>query len=118
MERANFLGRGAALQREGEAFIVVPGLPAPQGGGRRLEVREAVPAPALLLIDPMAPFDLAVLLRPAGSDIPVADPGGFDPQHKGEGGILAVVTRPAREREPGGRSEHGQVGESRYRMDA
>ena len=35
-----------------------------------------MPAPELLLIDPMAPFDLAVLLRPAGPDIPVADPGG------------------------------------------
>jgi len=44
--RGKFLGRCAALQSEGEAFIVVPGLPAPQGGGRRLEVREALPGMA------------------------------------------------------------------------
>src|SRR6266852_508110 len=107
---------GAALQSEGEAFIVVPGLPAPQGGGRRLEVREALPAPELLLIDPMAPFDLAVLLRPAGSDIPVADPGGFDPQHKGEGELLAVITLQALDGEREGRSELGQEGEARAVM--
>src|SRR5258707_623986 len=116
LERGKFFGRGAALQSEGEAFIVVPGLPAPQGGGRRLEVREALPAPELLLIDPMAPFDLAVLLRPAGSDIPVADPGGFDPQHKGEGEILALITPQALDWGRGSRSELGQEGEARAVM--
>ncbi len=92
LERGKFFGRGAALQREGEAFIVVPGLPAPKGGGGRLEVREALPAPELLLIDPMAAFDFAVLLRPAGPNVPVADPGGFDPQHEGKGELWPVVT--------------------------
>src|SRR6266851_6235082 len=116
LERGKFFGRGAALQSEGEAFIVVPGLPAPQGGGGRLEVREALPAPELLLIDPMAPFDLAVLLGPAGSDIPMADPGGFDPQHKGEGELLAVITLQALDGEREGRSELGQEGEARAVM--
>src|SRR5712664_122848 len=116
LERGKFFGRGAARQSEGEAFIGVPGLPAPQGGGGRLEVREALPAPELLLIDPMAPFDLAVLLGPAGSDIPMADPGGFDPQHKGEGELLAVITLQALDGEREGRSELGQEGEARAVM--
>jgi hypothetical protein len=67
-----FFGWGSALQREGEAFIVVPGLPASKGDRVCLEVREALPAPELLLIDPMAPFDFAVLLWPAGPDVAVA----------------------------------------------
>src|ERR1700681_377874 len=84
LERGKFFGRRAALQGEGEAFVVVPGLPAPKGGRGGLEVREALPAPELLLIDSMAPLDFAVLLRPPGSNVVVADAGGLDPQHKGE----------------------------------
>src|SRR5712691_12715422 len=84
LERGKVFGGGAALEGEGEAFIVVPGLPAPKGGRGGLEVREALPAPELLLIDPMAPLDFAVLLRPPGSNVVVADAGGLDRQHKGE----------------------------------
>src|SRR5258708_4835007 len=83
--RGKFFGRCAALQSEGEAFIVVPGLPAPKGGRGRLEVWEALPAPELLLVDPMAPLDFAVLLRPAGPNVSVPDPGGLDPEREGEG---------------------------------
>ena len=113
LERGEFFGRGAALQREGEAFIVVLALPAPKGGGGRLEVREALPAPELLLIDPMAAFDFAVLLRPAGPNVPVADPGGFDPQHERKGELLPVVTLQALDGERKGPPELGQEGEAR-----
>ena len=92
LERGKFFGRRAALKSEGEAFIVVLALPAPKGGSGHLEVREALPAPELLLIDPMAPLDFAVLLGPAGPNVSMADPGGLDPQHKGEGELLPVVT--------------------------
>jgi uncharacterized protein len=50
----------------------------------RLEVGEALPAPELLLIDPMAALDFAVLLGAPGPNVPVPDPGGFNPQHEGE----------------------------------
>src|SRR4030095_6001025 len=83
-KRGKFFGRGAARKGQREAFIVVPGLPAPKGGSGRLEAREPLSAPELLLIDPMAPLDFAVLLRPAGPNVPVPDPGGFDPQDEGE----------------------------------
>jgi hypothetical protein len=77
-----------------------------------------LPAPELLLIDPMAPFDFAVLLRPAGPDVSVADPdpGGFDPQHKGEGELLAVVTLQSLDGEREGPPELGQEGEARAVM--
>ena len=43
-----FLGWGPPLEREGEAFVVVPGLPVPKGGRGDLKVLEAL-APAQLL---------------------------------------------------------------------
>jgi hypothetical protein len=63
LERGEFFGRCAALERQGETLVVVPGLPGPQGCRSHLEVLEAVPAPKLLVIDPVAPLDFAVLLR-------------------------------------------------------
>src|SRR5712691_9822020 len=92
LERGKFLGRRAALECQREPFVVVPVLPAPKGSRSCLEFLEALPAPELLLIDPMAPLDFAVLLRPSGANVSVADPGGFDPQHEGEGEFLPVVT--------------------------
>jgi hypothetical protein len=53
---------------------------------------KALTAPELLLIDPMAPLDFAVLLGPSGPNVSMPDPSGFDPQHKGEGEFLPVVT--------------------------
>ena len=37
-ERGEFLGRCAALERQGEALVVVPGLPVSEGCGRRADV--------------------------------------------------------------------------------
>src|SRR5882724_7493733 len=70
-------GRSAAGKGQGEALIVVRGLPDSKRSSGRLEVGEAVPAPELLLIDAVAPLDFAVLLRAPGPD-----PSGFDPQHE------------------------------------
>jgi class 3 adenylate cyclase len=43
-------------------------------------------------VDPMAPLDFAVLLRPAGPNVSVPDPGGLDPEREGEGELLPGVT--------------------------
>jgi hypothetical protein len=91
MERREFLGRCTALERQGEALIVVSGLPGTQSSSVGAEIREAVPAPELFLIDPMAPLDFAVLLRAPRPNVPVPDPSGFDPQHEGERELLPVV---------------------------
>jgi len=84
LERGKFFGGCASVERQGEAVVVVAALPASESVSGRFEVLEAVPPPELLVVDPMAPLDFAVLLRPPGAIVSVADPGGFDPQHKGE----------------------------------
>jgi hypothetical protein len=94
----------------------VPGSPVTKGGGSRLEVRETLPAPELLLIDPMAPLDFAVLLRPAGPNVPVPDPGGFDPEDKGEGELLPVIALQPLDGEREGPPELGEEGEARAVM--
>jgi hypothetical protein len=89
------------LQGEGEAFIVVPGLPAAKGGRGGLEVREALPAPELLLIDSVAPLDFAVLFRPPGSNVVMADAGGLDPEVAGHAdpSWRVLAARPIGDRE-------------------
>ncbi len=84
LERGEFFGRCAPMERQGESFVVVSGLPVPNGCSGSLEVLEALSTPELLLVDPMAPLDFAVLLRAPGPNVPVPAPGGFDPQHEGE----------------------------------
>ena len=72
--RGKFLGRGATLQREGEAFVVVPGLPAPKGGRGRLEVGEALPdRPAQAPPPSLTPEQRAFLLQQLQQ--PAANPG-------------------------------------------
>ena len=113
LERGEFFGRCAALERQGETLVVVPGLPVPQSCSGHLEVLEAVPAPKLLVIDPVAPLDFAVLLRPPGPNVPVPDPGGFDPEHEGEGELLPVVTRQPLDGEREGPPDLREEGEAR-----
>ena len=43
LERGKFFGGGTTVEREGEAFVVVSALPAPESFSGRLEVLEAVP---------------------------------------------------------------------------
>ena len=64
----------------------------------------------------MAPLDFAVLLRLAGPNVPVPDPGGLDPQHKGEGELLPVVTLQTLDGERKGPPKLGQEGEARAMM--
>ena len=91
LEGGKFLGRCATVEREGEAFVVVSALPASEGFSGRLEVLEAVPPPELLVVDPMAALNLAVLLRAPGPNVSVADPGGLDPEHEGKRELLPMV---------------------------
>ena len=44
----------------------------------------------LLIVDAMAPFDLAVLLRPTRLDVAVTDSSGFDRQFAGEGNSVPL----------------------------
>src|SRR4030095_5818256 len=74
LERGKFLGRGATGGRRGKAFRVVSALPASESFSGRLKVLKAVPPPELLVVDPMAPLDLAVLLRSPGPDVLVGAP--------------------------------------------
>ena len=91
LERGKFFGGCAPVKRQGEAFVVVSALPASESFRGRLEVLEAVPPPELLVVDPMAPLDFAVLLRSPGPNVSVADPGGLDPEHEGKRELLPMV---------------------------
>jgi hypothetical protein len=71
--------------------MVVPSLPVCQ---RRLGVRlprEAVLTPEFLLVDAMTAFHLAVLLRTARLDVPVANARRFDGQLERQRKFAAVV---------------------------
>ena len=68
------------MQREREALVVVTVLPLLQGGFGVAAICERLTVPKLFAVDAMAPLDLAVLLRPAGFDVPVPHAGRFDGQ--------------------------------------
>ncbi len=91
LERGKFFGGCASVERQGEAVVVVAALPASESVSGRFEVLEAVPPPELLVVDPMAPLDFAVLLRAPGPNVSVSDPGGLDPEHEGKRELLAMV---------------------------
>src|SRR6266568_2041320 len=91
LERGKFFGGGATVEREGEAVVVVSALPASESVRGRLEVLEPVPPPELLVVDPMAPLDFAILLRSPGPNVSVSNPGGLDPEHEGKGELLPMV---------------------------
>jgi hypothetical protein len=65
-EGAELLDRSEAVERHGEALVVVDGLPAGQSRARLGESSEGVLGPELLAVDAMAAFYLAVLLGPQG----------------------------------------------------
>ena len=85
------LGGRAPLEREGEAFVVIPSLPRPKGRGRLVEVHKAMASPELFLVDAMAAFHLAVLLRTPRPDEAMPDPRGLDREHEVEWELPAVV---------------------------
>src|SRR5262245_21795976 len=84
-------GRGLALQGQREALIVIRPLPIPERHRGGVEVREALAAPELLVVDAVAPLDLPVLLRPSGADIPMPNAGRFHRERKRERELAAVV---------------------------
>ena len=93
------LGRRQPVQRHGEAVEAVPARPFGErrgGGGERWELSLT---PELLVIDPVAPLNLAVLLRPARPDVPVPDPRLLDTQREGQGELGAVVILELADRE-------------------
>jgi hypothetical protein len=71
-------------------MIVVP-LPGAEVNGGRLEIVEAPASPELFLVDPLTPFDLAVLLRPMGLDVPMPGSQILDGKREGKGKLLPVV---------------------------
>src|SRR5262249_27374907 len=74
-----------------EALVVVVPLPGAEADRGRIEIVEAPAAPELFLVDPVAPFDLAVLLGVARLDVPIPDPEGLNGQGEGERKLLPVV---------------------------
>jgi hypothetical protein len=85
------LGGRPAVEGHREAQVVVDLLPVPDRLRRFLEAGKLVATPELLVIDPVATLNLAVLLRPARPDVPVADPRLLDTQREGQGELGAVV---------------------------
>ncbi len=63
------------------------------GARRRQRVSKCRSAggPELFLVDPVAPFDLAVLLGAAGLDVPMSDPHGLNGDREGERKLLPLV---------------------------
>src|SRR5262249_26680774 len=92
-------------------FIV--GLPGAEADRGRLEVVEAATAPEFFPIDPMATFDLAVLLRAARFDIAVADPPRLDGEREGKRELLPVVTLQPTDPERKRATELGEKREAR-----
>jgi hypothetical protein len=67
-----------------EAQVVVDLFPVPDRLRRFLEAGKLVAPPELLVID-LATLNLAVLLRPARPDVPVADPASWTLSAKARG---------------------------------
>src|SRR5688500_5242330 len=82
---------GLAPKSQREAIVVVRLLPSPEPCCRLVEIGELLPAPKLFLVDAVAAFDLAVLLRPPRADIAVPDTGRFDGEHELERELASVV---------------------------
>ena len=81
----------AAVQRQGEAFVVIPSLPVAQRGlgvsarGKRLA------GPEFLAVNAMTSFHLAVLLRPSRFDVAMPHAGCLDRETKREREFRTVV---------------------------
>lgn len=78
----------SAIENRTSVVDAFPLAERPVGGAERLE---RIPAPELFGIDPMAPLDVAVLVRPAGLDVPVTDALTLDGQEEGEGKLRSAV---------------------------
>jgi hypothetical protein len=89
------------------------GFPGAQTDSGRIEVIEAPAPPELFLIDPVAAFDLAVLLGTPRLDVPVPDPQGLHGQRECEGELLPVVALQLPDPEEKCPAELGQEGEAR-----
>src|SRR5215475_6672000 len=89
------------------------GFPGSQPAGGRVEVVEAPAAPELLLIDSVAAFDLAVLLRTSRLDVAMADPQRLHGERKGKRELLPVVALQLPDSEGEPPAELGQEGETR-----
>jgi hypothetical protein len=61
------------LEDHREALVIVVSLPGAEANHGRIEIVEAPASPELFLVDPVTPFDLAVLLRAARLDVPMPD---------------------------------------------
>src|SRR5947209_9716457 len=88
---AEFLSGRAAIERHREPLLVIDALPLTQLGRGSLEVLEALAAPELLLVDPVAAFHLAVLFRTPRADVAMPDPAALYREDEGERELRAVI---------------------------
>jgi hypothetical protein len=73
-----FLGRRPTVQRQREPLVVVALLPRRQWTFGIVLCVEVVATPELLIVDAMAAFDLAILLRAPRFDVAMTNAGRFD----------------------------------------
>jgi len=92
-------GGRLAMQGHREALEVVYALPVSERGRRLIERTEAIACPELLVVDPMATFHLAVLVRTSWLDVPQLGASLLHGQREREGEVGAVVTLQAPDRE-------------------
>ena len=86
-----FLGRRPAVRRQREPIVVVALLPPREWTFGIVLCVEVMATPELLVIDAMAPFDLAILLRAPRFDVAMTNAGRFDRQLERERELAAVV---------------------------
>lgn len=81
-----------AMERHGEALVVVDPLPAGQRPARLVEGDEAMAAPEFLVVDAVAPFDFAVLLGTARADVAQLNAGFLDGERERQRELGTVIT--------------------------
>ena len=90
-ERRKLFDWCSSLQGQRETLVVVVSLPDAETNSGRIEIVEAPPAPELFLVDPVAPFDLAVLLGAPRLEVAMPDPQRLHGDRESEGKLLPVV---------------------------
>jgi hypothetical protein len=79
--------------------VAIGCLPSGERGARLFKRAKGLPGPELLAVDPVAAFDLAVLLGSAWSDVAVLDASGLEGQREVERELRAVVGSELADRE-------------------
>jgi len=91
MSAPSFSAGVRPLKSHREALVVVVSLPGTEAKIGCIEIVEPPASPELLLVDPVAAFDLPFLLGATGLDVPMPDLQRLHGQRKGKRKLLPVV---------------------------